>query len=67
MNVVDAKGRAIGTVRALKSEADGRVRDVLVQVGNRVATLPAANFSGEGNVLVSAMARSAVSREATAQ
>ena len=24
MNVVDAKGRAIGTVRALKSEADGR-------------------------------------------
>lgn len=67
MNVVDARGRAIGTVRALRNEADGRVRDVLVQVGDRVATLPAANFSGEGNVLVSAKGRSAVQREATGQ
>ncbi|WP_440979533.1 PRC-barrel domain-containing protein [Sphingomonas pseudosanguinis] len=67
MNVVDARGRAIGTVRSLRSEADGRVRDVLVQVGDRVATLPAANFSGEGNVLVSAKGRSAVQRNATGQ
>ncbi|MFD1789854.1 PRC-barrel domain-containing protein [Sphingomonas floccifaciens] len=67
MNVVDAKGRALGTVRSLKSEANGRVREVLVQVGDRVATLPAANFSGEGNVLVSAMGRGAVKREASEQ
>ncbi|PCD03957.1 hypothetical protein COC42_06455 [Sphingomonas spermidinifaciens] len=67
MRVVDAKGRAIGTVRDLRSEADGRVREVLVQVGDRTATLPAANFSGqgsgEGNVLVSSMKRSDVKRE----
>jgi hypothetical protein len=64
MTVVDAKDRVIGTVRDVRSEADGRVRAVLVQIGDRVATLPAANFSGEGSVLVSAMKRSEVKREA---
>lgn len=65
MSVVDATGRAIGTVRDLRSEADGRVRQVLVQVGDRVATLPAANFSGQGSVLVSAMKRGDVQRKAS--
>lgn len=64
MTVVDTKDRVIGTVRDVRSEADGRVRAVLVQVGDRVATLPATNFSGEGSVLVSAMKRSEVKREA---
>lgn len=57
MTVSDVKGRAIGTVREVRTAADGAVRDVVMQVGNRTATLPAANFSGSGSVLVSAMSQ----------
>jgi hypothetical protein len=40
---------------------------VLVEVGNRVAELPADNFSLSGDALVSAMSRGEVRREARSQ
>jgi hypothetical protein len=58
--VTDAKGRAIGTVQDVRTTASGKVRDVVVAVGNRTATLPAANFSGSGDALVSAMGKGEV-------
>lgn len=67
MNVADAKGHIIGRVSELKSTATGQVRDVVMTVGDRTATLPASNFSGSGNVLVSAMGKSDVSSAAKSQ
>ena len=55
MAVTDARGRALGAVQSVRANAQGAVERVLVKVGNRVADLPATNFSGSGNVLVSAM------------
>lgn len=57
MIVTDAKGRAIGTVQSVRSTARGTVQRVLVKVGDKTANLPASNFSGSGNVLVSAMGK----------
>lgn len=67
MNVTDAKGRVIGTVSDLKSTSTGQVRDVIMTVGKRTASLPASNFSGSGNVLVSAMAKGDVANAAKEQ
>jgi hypothetical protein len=64
MAIRDTAGRAIGTVQAVRAGANGALSDVLVRVGNRVATLPAANFSGSGDVLVSAMGKSEVKNAA---
>lgn len=64
MAVNDARGRAIGTVESVRSGANGAVQRVLVHVGNRVADLPAANFSAGGDALVSAMGRGAVKNAA---
>ena len=57
MVVTNAKGRVIGTVQSVRSTARGTVQKVLVRVGNKVAELPAVNFTGSGNVLVSAMGK----------
>ena len=57
MVVTNAKGRAIGTVQSVRSTASGKVQKILVRVGNKVAELPAANFTGSGGVLVSAMGK----------
>jgi len=57
MVVTDAKGRTIGTVQSARSTAQGKIQSVLVKVGHKTAELPAANFSGSGNVLVSAMGK----------
>jgi hypothetical protein len=40
---------------------------VVVEVGNRTATLPAGNFTVSGETLVSGMSRGEVRREAQAQ
>ncbi len=64
MAVTDAKGRAIGAVQSVRSNAEGAVQQVLVKVGNKVAAVPAANFSGSGNVLVSAMGQGELSKRA---
>lgn len=57
MVVTDAKGRAIGTVQSVRTTARGTVQNVLVRVGKKTAELPAANFSGSGSALVSAMGK----------
>ena len=53
--VRDAKGAAIGHIQSIRRGASGRVESVTMAVGKRVATLPADNFSVQGDVLVSAM------------
>ncbi|MGK6356634.1 hypothetical protein ACMGDH_15580 [Sphingomonas sp. DT-207] len=57
MNVTDLKGRTIGTVRNVVTDARGRVQAVRMEIGRRTATVPAANFSGSGDVLVSAASK----------
>lgn len=57
MEVTDLKGRTIGTVRNVVTDARGRVQAVRMEIGKRLATVPAANFSGSGDVLVSAASR----------
>lgn len=64
MIVQDARGRAIGTVQSVRSTASGTVQSVVMKVGDATATLPAANFSGSGNVLVSAMGKGDVKKAA---
>jgi hypothetical protein len=67
MNVTDAKGHIIGKVHDLKSTSTGQVRDVVMTVGNRTATLPASNFSGSGNALVSVMGKGDITSAAKDQ
>jgi hypothetical protein len=64
MAVTDAQGRAIGAVQSVRTNAQGTVDRVLVKVGDKIANLPAANFSGSGSVLVSTMGQGEVSNAA---
>jgi hypothetical protein len=70
MDVTDVKGRVIGEVVSVVSNARGVVQSVVVEAGDRTATIPAANFAGSGNVLVSGMSKGEVksaSRDQEAQ
>ncbi|HEY0326312.1 MAG TPA: hypothetical protein VGC46_10120, partial [Allosphingosinicella sp.] len=67
MVVRDAGGRLIGRVLDFQAAADGLIQAVLVRVGDRVAALPADNFTVSGDALVSAMTRGEVRREAAEQ
>lgn len=64
MVVQDVRGRAIGTVQQVRSTANGTIETVVMKVGDATASLPAANFSGSGNVLVSAMGKGEVKKAA---
>ncbi|WP_139809856.1 hypothetical protein [Sphingomonas azotifigens] len=64
MVVTDAKGHAIGTVQSVRTSGTGAVQQVLVRVKDKTATLPAANFTGSGDALVSAMGRGEVRKTA---
>ncbi|MGN8001060.1 hypothetical protein [Sphingomonas sp. 22176] len=64
MPVTDAKGRLVGTVQSVRTAANGTVQQVLVRVKNKTATLPATNFTGSGDALVSAMGRGEVQKTA---
>lgn len=64
MAVTDVKGQAIGTVQSVRTSATGAVQQVLVRVKDKTATLPAANFTGSGAALVSAMGRSEIQETA---
>lgn len=57
MAVTDARGKVIGYVQELRQTGSGVVQAVTVEVGNRVATLPAASFAGSGDVLVTGMTK----------
>lgn len=58
--VEDARGRLVGKLKQVNRNARGRIESLDVQVGRRVATLPAGNFSASGDVLVSAMSKGEV-------
>lgn len=64
MAVTDAKGRLIGTVQSVRTSGTGAVQQVLVRVKDKTATLPATNFTGSGDALVSAMGRGEVRKTA---
>lgn len=64
MIVRDTSGRAIGTVNQVRGAANGAVDTVLVAVGDRVAALPADNFTVSGEALVSAMSRGEIQGQA---
>src|SRR3546814_19304373 len=55
MAVTDARGKVIGHVQELRQTGRGVVETVTVEVGKRVATLPAARFTGSGDVLVTGL------------
>ena len=57
MAVTDTRGKVIGYVQDLHQTGRGVVQAVTVEVGNRVATLPAASFAGSGDVLVTGMTK----------
>ncbi len=60
MDVTDARGRVIGEVVSVGRNARGVVQNVVVESGDRIATLPATNFSGSGDVLVTGMTKGAI-------
>jgi hypothetical protein len=64
MPVTDAKGKLIGTVQSVRTAGRGTVQQVLVKVKDKTATLPATNFTGSGNALVSAMGKGEVKKSA---
>jgi hypothetical protein len=65
--VLSPGGRRIGEVRDVTRDSNGRVRAMLVDVDGRQATLPAANFSGDGNGVVSAMGKGEIKKAAGKQ
>lgn len=67
MVVTDARGKAIGYVQSVRQTGSGVVEAVTVEVGDRFATLPAANFAGSGDVLVTGMTKGQLKDEAKAQ
>ncbi len=67
MDVTDLKGRTIGTVRNVVTGTRGRVQAVRMEIGRRLATVPAANFSGSGDVLVSAASKGEIKEMAEDQ
>ena len=67
MTVRDATGEKVGKVRQVATDASGRVQALVIATKEGAATLPAANFSGSGNVLISAMQQSQVNSVAQDQ
>lgn len=67
MPVLAPDGDKIGKVRQVLTDARGHVRALLVKVDGETATLPAANFSGSGSAVISAMGEGAIKREAARQ
>lgn len=67
MPIEDAKGRVVGYVQQVQQTEQGVVQAVTVEVGDRVATLPAANFSGSGDALVTGMAKGQLTSAAKQQ
>tara|TARA_R110002033_G_scaffold170232_2_gene212402 strand:- start:27 stop:863 length:837 start_codon:yes stop_codon:yes gene_type:complete len=62
MPIQDPKGRVIGHVQSVRQSGAGVVQSVIVESGNRTAELPAANFAGSGNVLVTAMSKGEIKK-----
>ena len=67
MPVTDPRGKVIGYVQELRQTGRGVVQAVTIEVGSRVATLPAANFAGSGDVLVTGMTKGQLKKAAEQQ
>ncbi|MEH6661549.1 MAG: hypothetical protein V7679_07880 [Parasphingorhabdus sp.] len=67
MPIQDPKGRVIGYVQDVRQSGSGVVNAVVVEAGNRTATLPAANFAGSGDVLVTGMSKGEIKQAAKQQ
>jgi hypothetical protein len=55
MMVRDRAGQTVGRVQSVATDRVGKVRTLVVSTARGPVTLPATNFEGSGNVLVSAM------------
>lgn len=58
--IYDMAGEKIGKVKEVVADAKGRVTALVVKVNNTTATLPAADFAANGNVLVTAMSQAQI-------
>lgn len=67
MRVLGPEGERLGKVRGVIADSHGQVQALLVKVDGETATLPAANFSGDGNAVVSAMGEGAIKDAARRQ
>jgi hypothetical protein len=67
MPIADRRGKVIGYVHDLREAGGGVVEAVSVEVGDRLATLPATSFSGAGNILVTGMTKAELKEEAKRQ
>jgi len=67
MPIEDPKGRVVGYVQEVRQNGSGVVNSVVVESGNRTATLPAADFAGSGDVLVTGMSKGQIKQAAKQQ
>lgn len=67
MPIEDPKGRFVGYVQSIQQTSSGVVQSVVVEAGDRTAVLPAANFAGSGDVLVTAMSKGEIKKAAKQQ
>lgn len=67
MPVLAPDGEKIGKVREVITDGRGEVRSLLVKVDGEKAVLPAANFTGSGNAVVSAMGEGQIKQVAQKQ
>ena len=67
MPVSDDDGERIGTVSGVLADARGQVQQVVVMTNDGAATVPAANFTGEGALLISAMSEGKLEKTARRQ
>ncbi|MEJ6594000.1 hypothetical protein [Parasphingorhabdus sp.] len=67
MPVEDPTGRVVGYVQDVRQSGSGVVNSVVVESSNRTATLPAADFAGSGDVLVTGMSKGQIKQAAKQQ
>lgn len=67
MRVLSPDGEGIGRVRQVISNARGEAQQILVKVDGQMAALPAANFSANGNAVMSAMSEGQIKQTAADQ
>jgi|TARA_R100001244_G_scaffold20643_8_gene21626 hypothetical protein len=67
MPIEDPRGRVVGYVQSVKQSGAGVVQSVIVESGNRTAELPAANFAGSGDVLVTGMSKGEIKKASRTQ
>lgn len=67
MKLFDANGEKIGKIKQVVADQRGNVEALVVKVDGETATLPAANFTGSGSILTSAMGEGEIKQVASDQ